>query len=124
MGSTADIIRATVAVINPVTAIGTIGSEQAGQAAYRTKEGMGSAAGAAKDAADDQKRKAAQLASEADLRRTNEEGTAAAAAEGEAARKRQLAKAAGAQGRRSTILTGPLGLVEEANVTRKTILGA
>lgn len=120
MGSTSDIVRATLAVVNPAQAAGV----ELGLGAKRTKDGFGSAAGAAKDAADAQKREAAKLAAEANLRRTNEEGAAAAGAESDAARKRQLAKAAASQGRRATILTGPLGLVEDATTARKTILGA
>ncbi len=41
-----------------------------------------------------------------------------------AARKAQKRTAALAQGRKSTILTGPRGLLTEADITKKTLLGA
>lgn len=41
----------------------------------------------------------------------------------QAARKRQKALQAGAQGRRDTILTGPLGLPGQAETANKTLLG-
>lgn len=50
----------------------------------------------------------------------DEDQTSAAAA----ARDRQRAAAAGATGRRSTILTSPLGLPGEPETGRKTLLGA
>lgn len=40
------------------------------------------------------------------------------------ARRRQREQVLGSQGRQSTILTGPLGLTEEATIQRKTLLGA
>ncbi len=64
-----------------------------------------------------------RLAEEVNSRRTNEEGAAAAAGVAQTARQRQRRVAAGAQGRRSTIVTGPLGLQEEAPTQRKSILG-
>jgi len=41
-----------------------------------------------------------------------------------AARKTQKRTAALAQGRKSTILTGPRGVLTEADITKKTLLGA
>jgi len=41
-----------------------------------------------------------------------------------AARKNEKVAAANLQGRKSTILTGPRGVLEAANVQRKTLLGA
>lgn len=41
----------------------------------------------------------------------------------EQARRRQRQLAVGRYGRRDTILTGPLGLTDEATVARKTLLG-
>ncbi len=79
---------------------------------------------AAEDAANKQKRDADALAAAADSRRANEEGTAAATQTADAARKRQRAIAAGGAGARSNILTGPLGVMDNAPVARKNILGA
>jgi len=41
-----------------------------------------------------------------------------------AARKNEKVAAANLQGRKSTILTGPRGVLEAADVQRKTLLGA
>jgi|21_taG_2_1085346.scaffolds.fasta_scaffold16227_4 hypothetical protein len=41
-----------------------------------------------------------------------------------AARKNEKVAAANLQGRKSTILTGPRGVLSDANVQRKTLLGA
>jgi|CXWL01.1.fsa_nt_gi hypothetical protein len=74
----------------------------------------------AQKAADEAKR----LLAEAAARRTNDASTAAAKEAGTLARSKQKALASSAQGRRSTILTGPLGLISDASTARKTILGA
>ena len=71
----------------------------------------------AKDAAD-------RLLAEAAARRANEEGAANAKNQGVLAKSRQKAIAGAAQGRRATILTGPLGLGTAPDTTRKSILGA
>ena len=47
-----------------------------------------------------------------------------ASPEVKAARKNEKVAAANLQGRKSTILTGPRGVLEAANVQRKTLLGA
>jgi hypothetical protein len=52
------------------------------------------------------------------------ESQANAIAVRDAARNRQRAMAAGAQGRRSTMLTGPLGVAGDASGERKTLLGS
>ena len=54
----------------------------------------------------------------------NEESAATAEAAAQGARKRQRALAAMASGRRSTILTAPLGLKDEPRSARRTLLGA
>ena len=41
-----------------------------------------------------------------------------------AARKNEKVAAANLQGRKSTILTGPRGLMAEANIQKKSLLGA
>ncbi len=120
MGSAGGILRAVLAVANSAVSAPV----ELGLAAKRAKDGMESPAGAAKDAADAQRKAANDLASEAGTRRANEEGAAAATTDAAAARSRQRAKSDAAQGRRGTILTGPLGLVDDATVQRKTILGA
>lgn len=141
MGSTGSIISATFGAIadgvkgathdfsssdigRGVEAVSTLGTSEAIRAGQRAKAGMETPAKDAKAAAEAQQRQASQLASDAELQRTNQEGTTAATAAADAARTRQLALAASAQGRRSTILTGPLGSVGDATTTRKTILGA
>lgn len=121
MGSTASIMKTAALLINPTNAIPAL----TGEAAKRnTVDIPKDKANDAKDAANQQRQAADKLASEAETRRTNEEGAATAAADAQSARARQKQIAASAQGRRSTILTGPLGVVEDAPVARKTILGA
>lgn len=53
----------------------------------------------------------------------NQEATADSNLVRDQARTRQKALAAGAQGRRTTLLTGPLGLSDDANAPKKTLLG-
>lgn len=63
------------------------------------------------------------LEAEVETRAKNEESTAASQAAGKAARKRQKARSAAAKGRRSTLLTGPLGLIGEPETAGRTLLG-
>lgn len=124
MGSASTIARVAVGVISAGTSV----LVENALAAKDVKEGVvDKPAQARKDAqaaADQQQKTVAGMAADAEARRTNEEGATAAAETAQQARQRQLAIAATAQGRRSTILTGPLGVVNDATVARKSILGA
>lgn len=137
MGSTNDIVRAVMATSTfglsevPLGKGVTAGDftpagimAQSGRAIDRTVKGMGSAAGAAKDAANAQRKQAQDLANEAAARRKEEIDASAVNASAQAQRSKQKASMASGAGRRSTILTGPLGAVDAAPVARKTILGA
>lgn len=73
--------------------------------------------------AKEQDEKQKGIEAEAATRLEQEESTAASQAAGKKARKRQKAKSATAQGRRGTLLTGPLGLVGEPETSGKTLLG-
>lgn len=66
-----------------------------------------------------QRQQASQLESEFRAEERNRERSEA----GTQARQRQRTRAAAAQGRRSTILTSPVGVVGEAEGERKTLLG-
>ncbi len=121
MGSTSDIIRASIAVATGGLSE-TTGATETYNAGARAKAGIESPAKGAKDAADAQKREADRLASDAALRRSNDEAVATATSASSSARARQLAR--GNQGRRSTILTGPLGVIDDPTAARKSILGA
>lgn len=124
MGSAKDIARVGLAI----TTVGTSLALEGALGGKKVKEGVvdepKEARRRAEEAANEQRRSAENLASEAETRRVNEEGAANAEATAQAARKRQRSLAAGNQGRRSTILTGPLGIVDDTPVARKSILGA
>lgn len=117
MGSTSQIIRSAIAVINPTQSIGP----ELGLAGKRAKDGMERPANEARAAADANRKNAEDLVRQAETRRANEESAATATAEGQAARSRQRAKSAA--GARATLATGPLGLTGQAEVARKTLLG-
>lgn len=73
----------------------------------------------AREQADRQNKLLADAKAAQDAERAGAESIAAR----DAARKRQRAQAASAQGRSSTILTGPLGLTDAPQGQYKTILG-
>jgi hypothetical protein len=106
--------------------LATVLTATAGATAYSSFKQADAADEAKEDAkriAANQRDQANTLASQAESRAAQEESTAASEAAGQSARARQRSKAAGSQGRRSTIATGPLGIVGDADVARKTLLG-
>jgi hypothetical protein len=86
------------------------------------------AADDAKKQAEEQAAKQAQLEAEAKKRAADEESLAASTAARDQARSRQKRMASGAQGRQSTLLTGPLGITGAEGAGQaaggKTLLGS
>ena len=78
----------------------------------------------AKSAASEQQKRSDQLSQQLYARQNNEESDANRNKVRDEARKRQTAQAASAQGRRSTILTSPLGTPSAPTDQQKTALGA
>jgi len=100
-------------IIGGVSAAGTVASViQADKAADKAEEQSAQQL-ARQDA----------LAKEAEQRAANEESEATAIDVRNKAKQRQRARAVGAGGRQDTILTGPLGVEEPVQGTKKTLLG-
>lgn len=78
---------------------------------------------AAKGKANEMDTKSKELQREAREQMEGEEAQETAATERAQSRARQRAKVGQAQGRQGTLLTGPLGLVTQAEAAQKTLLG-
>lgn len=78
----------------------------------------------AKGAAEAEQEKQRKLLEEQKKAQQQAEADASAAVSREQARKRQTAGALAAGGRRSTILTGPLGVTGPQDSAQKTLLGS
>jgi len=106
MAITASIIAASAAVSAGTSIYGAVQSKKAGKKA--------------ENAANDQAIAQQKLLDEAKAK----SATDTSIADRDAARKKQRNAALAAQGRNSTLLTGPLGVVGDIGSTGKTILGA
>lgn len=118
IGAAAAGAGATIAAAAPVIAAGT----GVAGTLYGVSQGNAQAK-EAKNAASAQAEQTSKLAQEFYGQKATAESEAAAIAERDSARARQKALAVGAAGRRSTILTNPLGVVGEPSGQKKTALG-
>jgi len=99
-----------------------IGAATVGATIYQTQQ-AGAAQKQAKSAAEEQANRQRQLEGEITQRQANQESEANAINVRDTAKRRQASLAVGAGGRQDTILTGPMGIDENAPGGKKTLLG-
>jgi uncharacterized protein HemX len=99
-----------------------IGAATVGATIYQTQQ-AGAAQKSAAAAAKEQQGNQMRLEQEAKDRMANQESEANAINVRDTAKRRQAGLAMGAGGRQDTILTGPLGISDEASGGKKTLLG-